>query len=159
MQRQAKFTFPAWLYRTVPMSYKYTNKRERSKTKLALILFSRAKVSSSFNSNIVKGECNGKRNLHFRLDSAEPYPIFYKDSEKRAEEKWPRFFILNHIVKRDGCFFNSRLVYNNRKENAFIRSPVYLTREYRLISCRIPKSCREGSETTYIELRILMFEE
>ena len=116
-------------------------------------------VSSSFNSNIVKGECNGKRNLHFRLDSAEPYPIFYKDSEKRAEEKWPRFFILNHIVKRDGCFFNSRLVYNNRKENAFIRSPVYLTREYRLISCRIPKSCREGSETTYIELRILMFEE
>lgn len=83
----------------------------------------------------------------------------YKYSEKRAEEKWPRFFILNHIVKRDGCFFNSRLVYNNRKENAFIRSPVYLTREYRLISCRIPKSCREGSETTYIELRILMFEE
>lgn len=27
----------------------------------------------------------------------------YKYSEKRAEEKWPRFFILNHIVKRDGC--------------------------------------------------------
>ena len=61
-------------------TYKYTNKRERSKTKLALILFSRAKVSSSFNSNIVKGECKGKQNLHFRLDSAEPYPIFYKDS-------------------------------------------------------------------------------
>ena len=98
-QRQAEITFSAWLYRTAPMFYKYTNKREQSKTKLALILFSRAKVSSSFNSNIVKGECNGKWNLHFRLDSAEPYPIFYKDSEKRAEEKWPRFFILNHIVK------------------------------------------------------------
>ena len=80
-------------------TYKYTNKQEQSKTKLALILFSRAKVSSSFNSNIVKGECKGKRNLHFRLGSTEPYPIFYKDSEKRAEEKWPRFFILNHIVK------------------------------------------------------------
>lgn len=49
--------------------------------------------------NIVKGECKGKRNLHFRLGSTEPYPICYKDSEKRAEEKWPRFFILNHIVK------------------------------------------------------------
>lgn len=23
----------------------------------------------------------------------------YKYNEKRAEEKWPRFFILNHIVK------------------------------------------------------------
>ena len=80
LKRQDKFTFPAWLYRTVPMSYKYTNKRERSKTKLALILFSRAKVSSSFNSNIVQGECKCKRNLHFRLDAAEPYPIFYKDS-------------------------------------------------------------------------------
>ena len=85
VQRQAKFTFPAWLYRTAPMFYKYTNKRERSKTKLALILFSRAKVSSSFNSNIVKGECNGKRNLHFRLDSAEPYPIFVKDTTKNWE--------------------------------------------------------------------------
>lgn len=26
-------------------------------------------------------------------------PMFYKYNEKRAEEKWPRFFILNHIVK------------------------------------------------------------
>lgn len=90
-------------------------------------------------------------------DLTLPSRILY--STKIAEEKWPRFFILNHIVKRDGCFFDSRLVYNNRKENAFIRSPVYLTREYRLISCRIPKSCREGLEMTYIELRILMFEE
>ena len=100
-QRQAEIAFPTWLCRTASYlrSNKDTYKREQSKTKLALILFSRAKVSSSFNSNIVKGECNGKRNLHFRLDSAEPYPIFYKDSEKRAEEKWPRFFILNHIVK------------------------------------------------------------
>ena len=98
VQRQAKFTFPAWLYRTVPMSYKYTNKRERSKTKLALILFSRAKVSSSFNSNIVKGECNGKRNLHFRLDSAEPYPIFYKDSESQKIFVLKRFYGKAHAI-------------------------------------------------------------
>ena len=52
---------------------------------------------------IVKGERSGKWKSHFRFGYAEPYPIFYKDSEKRAEEKWPRFFILNHIVKRDGC--------------------------------------------------------
>ena len=62
---------------------KYSDKRERSKTKLALILFGRAKVSSSFNSNIVKGECNGKRNLYFRLDYAEPHPIC-KYSEKKG---------------------------------------------------------------------------
>ena len=49
--------------------------------------------------NIAKGECRGKRKSCFRIGSAEPYPIFYKDSEKRAEGKWPRFFILNHIVK------------------------------------------------------------
>ena len=78
VQRQAKFTFPAWLYRTAPMFYKYTNKRERSKTKLALILFSRAKVSSSFNSNIVKGECRDKRELYFRLGFAEMSPTLYK---------------------------------------------------------------------------------
>ena len=36
---------------------------------------------------IVKGERKGKWKSHFRLDYAEPYPIFYKDSEKRAEEK------------------------------------------------------------------------
>ena len=101
VQRQAKFTFPAWLYRTAPMFYKYTNKRERSKTKLALILFSRAKVSSSFNSNIVKGECNGKRNLHFRLDSAEPYPIFYKDSRGKVAS----IFYLEPYCKMRRLFF------------------------------------------------------
>ena len=42
------------------MFYKYTNKRERSKTKLlALILFSRAKVSS--NSNIVNKNIEARR--------------------------------------------------------------------------------------------------
>ena len=104
VQRQAKFTFPAWLYRTVPMSYKYTNKRERSKTKLALILFSRAKVSSSFNSNIVKGECNGKRNLHFRLDSAEPYPIFYKYNERCVQNKTNTlvFHTESYLISRFG---------------------------------------------------------
>jgi len=88
VQRQAKFTFPAWLYRTAPMFYKYTNKRERSKTKLALILFSRAKVSSSFNSNIVKGECKGKRNLHFRLGSTELFlcPTNIRISESGAKQ-------------------------------------------------------------------------
>ena len=60
-------------------SNKDTYKREQSKTKLALILFSRAKVSSSFNSNIVKGECN-RAGLHAKI--AEPPPIFCKDTIK-----------------------------------------------------------------------------
>jgi len=37
-----------------------------------------------FVANIVKGERRGKRKLHFRLDYAEPPPIFYKYSERRA---------------------------------------------------------------------------
>ena len=76
VQRQTKLIFPAWLYRTAPMFYKYTNKRERSKIKLVLILFSRAKVSSSFNSNIVKGECRDKRKSCFRFGCVEPHRIF-----------------------------------------------------------------------------------
>ena len=36
---------------------------------------------SSF-ANIVKGERRGKRKFHFRLDYAEPHPIFYKYSER-----------------------------------------------------------------------------
>ena len=32
--------------------------------------------------NIAKGECRGKRKSCFRIGSAEPYPIFYKKSQK-----------------------------------------------------------------------------
>lgn len=76
-QRQAEITFSAWLYRTAPMFYKYTNKREQSKTKLALILFGRAEVSSSFNLKIAKGECRGQINLavHSLMRIFEPYFI------------------------------------------------------------------------------------
>ena len=40
---------------------------------------------SSF-ANIVKGERRGKRKLHFRLDYAEPPPIFYKYNEGRESD-------------------------------------------------------------------------
>jgi len=35
----------------------------------------------------VKGERRGKRKFHFRLDYAEPHPIFYKYSERRAQRQ------------------------------------------------------------------------
>ena len=64
-QRQAEIAFPTWLCRTASYlrSNKDTYKREQSQTKLALILFGRAKVSSSFNLKIAKGECRGQINL------------------------------------------------------------------------------------------------
>lgn len=37
--------------------------------------------------NIVKGECRGKPKSHFRFDYAEPHPIFYKYSERRAQRQ------------------------------------------------------------------------
>ncbi len=36
-----------------------------------------------YSTKIVKGKCKGKRKFHFRFDSAEPYPIFYKYTETR----------------------------------------------------------------------------
>ena len=35
-----------------------------------------------YGTNIVKGECRDKRKLYFRLDYAEPPPVFYKYSER-----------------------------------------------------------------------------
>ena len=63
------FLFPIWLCRTASYlrSDKDTYKRELSKTKLALILFCRAEVFSSFNSKIVKVKCRGKRKSYFQL--------------------------------------------------------------------------------------------
>ena len=70
-----EITFPTWLCRTASYlrSNKDTYKREQSKTKLALILFCRAEVSSSFNSKIVKGKCKGKRKSRFRFGYALTY--------------------------------------------------------------------------------------
>ena len=87
-QRQTEISFPIWLCRTASYlrSDKDTYKRELSKTKLALILFCRAEVFSSFNSKIVKVKCRGKRKLHFRLDYAEPPPIFHKYNEGRESD-------------------------------------------------------------------------
>ena len=39
-----------------------------------------------FVANIVKGERRGKRKLHFRLDYAEPPPIFHKYNEGRESD-------------------------------------------------------------------------
>ena len=35
----------------------------------------------------MKGECRGKPKSHFRFDYAEPHPIFYKYSERRAQRQ------------------------------------------------------------------------
>ena len=59
-----------------------TYKQEQSKTKLALILFCQAEVSSSFNSKIAKRECKDKRKSYFRLDYAEPYLYKYSESQR-----------------------------------------------------------------------------
>ncbi len=79
-----EITFPTWLCRTASYlrSNKYTDKREQSKTKLALILFCRAEVSSSFNAKIAKGESRDKWKSHFRLDYAEPYLYKYSESQR-----------------------------------------------------------------------------
>ena len=86
-QRQTKITFPTWLCRTASYlrSDKDTYKREQSKTKLALILFCRAEVSSSFNSKIVKVKCRGKRKSYFQLCYSTL--IFHKYSERWAQRQ------------------------------------------------------------------------
>ena len=92
-----EITFPTWLCRTASYlrSNKDTYKREQSKTKLALILFCRAEVSSSFNSKIAKRECKDKRKSYFRLDYAEPYPIsIVTDTYKREQSKTKLALIL-----------------------------------------------------------------
>lgn len=35
----------------------------------------------------MKSECRGKPKSHFRFDYAEPHPIFYKYSKKRAQRQ------------------------------------------------------------------------
>ena len=55
-------------------------KEELSKTKLALILFCRAEVFSSFNSKIVKEKCRGKRESYFQL--CHSTLTFHKYSER-----------------------------------------------------------------------------
>ena len=79
-----EITFLTWLCRTASYlrSNKDTYKREQSKTKLALILFCRAEVSSSFNAKIAKRECKDKRKSYFRLDYAEPYLYKYRESQR-----------------------------------------------------------------------------
>jgi len=79
-----EITFPTWLCRTASYlrSNKDTYKREQSKTKLALILFCRAEVSSSFNAKIAKRECKDKRKSYFQLDYAEPYLYKYRESQR-----------------------------------------------------------------------------
>ena len=47
---------------------------------------------------IVKGERRGKWKSHFRLDYAEPYPIFYKDSESQKIFVLKRFYGKAHAI-------------------------------------------------------------
>ena len=44
--------------------------------------------------NIAKDKCKGKRKFHFRFDSAEPYPIFYKYRERRKKDKATNFIFI-----------------------------------------------------------------
>ena len=99
-QRQTEISFPIWLCRTASYlrSDKDTYKRELSKTKLALILFCRAEVFSSFNSKIVKVKCRGERKSYFQLDYAEPPPIFYKYNEGRESDNNECICFLNCIL-------------------------------------------------------------
>jgi len=86
-QRQTEISFPIWLCRTASYlrSDKDTYKRELSKTKLALILFCRAEVFSSFNSKIVKVKCRGKRKSYFQL--CHSTLTFHKYSERWAQRQ------------------------------------------------------------------------
>ena len=53
--------------------------------------------------NIAKGECRGKRKSYFRIGSAEPYPIFYKYSERGRKDKATNFIFIR--VSKNGSDF------------------------------------------------------
>ena len=66
------------------------------------ILFTFVVLTDFRRAKIVKGECKGKRKLHFRLDYAEPHPIFAYCTkivkDKSRIQQIYLFFMSNHTL-------------------------------------------------------------
>ena len=73
-------------------------------TPTPLILYEYPRHHIFNHTNIAKGECKDKRKSHFRLDSAEPYPIFYKYNERCVQNKTNTlvFHTESYLISRFG---------------------------------------------------------